>query len=782
MYKVPTNSREIDALNKEIAGVQKDIADRQNRNREVTSAQYSVQANNYQKLFNLTKDKKELSNAIDSITKALAKSPEAQYLAKRAELYSKNEEFEKAARDISKLSELGPIAGIAGIYVNKVVKDIATLNEIQDQISLLSTNGEISQELAAILSDHAKITQNLVLKVGVHDERLDGHDEQIEVLKDQLKKSQYQITQAMLLIAQGETLTKEQIKELQRGQEEGEKKLVIVERKVDDLKLKVETVEDRVDNVEDKVVALQDASSMIEVCVQSLNANAGTHQIIESINYLKSKQDYLSGLITNQDAFGIDLKIRIAELTKSSDPKLLESICKQVAEHEKILEESGTKAKAEIRECLKMLETEDPKLLFYFKTFYWTTLNLFDAFRVLSTDYVAKNTNAVFSKKAGGAILAEEQAFKLGAELTNGIPVVGTIMSLLNIVNQGAVYAVKYRAFVNQVNSINQIIFSSMLNEDEISINIAQAAIQIIEAKKAEILDPREKTITIGGKIEKLSSWIQSAIKSGESTILQMPYEVDLHENNPQVKLALEDVSFMMAYLYTHYEEKPSQLTEKMTEIILNHSAEIALEKILKDKTPDELKDLAEGYSGSSESEYKESEYSLKVDDEGIYINMLGRDAELIWKKAKSGSWSPLFTKGVSYFCKDVYLTELAIKNKVKPEEALEFKNKMKMVIFHLICDGANNSKNFDCAEKFAKKNPDLVHQMVYTNPEFFVTPNVAKVCISDPNILKDLIKSFESHSLSDHRETSLSSRAQFDDDDQLSLLGHQDLSGNQDE
>lgn len=755
------DSSKIAKLRKDIERGKNDIADRLKRNVEIPASKYSLQATNYEKLFNLTGNKDELSSAIDCINKAIAESSEAQYLVRRAELYSKNEEFEKAARDITELSKLGPIDGIAGLYVKKVVKDIAKLNEIQNQISLLSKNGEISKDLAKVLSQHAKITQNLVLKVGAHDERLDGHDKQIEILKNQLEK-------AMSSIAKGEKLTKEQIDELKKGQEEGKEKLGIVERKL--------VV------VEDDISDLKDANEMIESCMQTLNDGAGSHEIIESINYLKSKQDYLSGLIMKQDAFGIDLKIRIAELTQSSDPKLLEYICKQVAEHEKILEVSGVKAKAGIEECLKMLETEDPKLLDYFKTFYWTTLNLFDAFRVLSTDYVAKNTNAVFSKKAGGTISAEEQAFKLGAELTNGIPVIGTIMSLLNIVNREAVYTVKYRAFVNQVNSINQIIFSSMLNEDEISINIAQAAIQIIEAKKAEIIDPREKTITIGGKIEKLSSWIQSTIKSGQSTILKLPYEVDLHENNPQVKLALEDVSFMMAYLYTHYEEKPSHLTEKMTEIILNHSAEIALEKILKDKTPYELKDLAKGYSGSSESEDKESEYSSKVDDEGIYINMLGRDVELIWKKAKSGSWSPLFTKGVSYFCKDVYLTELAIKNKIKPEEALEFKNKMKMVIFHLICDGAHNSENFDCAEKFAKKNPDLVHQMVYTNPEFFVTPNIAKACISDPNILEDLIKSFESHSLSDHSETSLSSRAQFDDDDQLSLLGHQDLSGNQDE
>jgi tetratricopeptide (TPR) repeat protein len=611
VYKVPTNSREIDALNKEIRGVQKDIADRQNRNREVTSAQYSVQANNYQKLFNLTKDKKELSNAIDFITKAIVKSPEAQYLAKRAELYSKNEEFDKAARDISKLSELGPISGIAGIYVNKVVKDISTLNEIQYQISLLLITGEISQELADVLSDHAKITQNLVLKVGAHDERLDGHDEQIEVLKDQLKKSQYQITQVMILISEGKTLTEEQIKELKRVQEEGEKKLGIVARKVDDLELKVDTVEDKVYRVEDKVVALQDSNSMIEVCVQSLNANAGTHQIIESINYLKSKQDYLSGLITNQDAFGIDLKTKIEKLSKNSDPELLESICKQVAEHEKILEVSGVKAKAEIEEFLKILEKDDPKLLDYFKTFYWTTLNLFDAFRVLSTNYVEKNTNAVFSKKATAAMLAQEKAFKLGAELTNGIPVIGTIMSLLNTVNRESVYTVKYRAFVNQVNSINQIIFSSMLNEDEISINIAQAAIKIINAKKAEIIEPREKTITIGGKIQNLLNWIQNTINDGKSAILNLPDEVELNRDDPQVKLALEDVSLMMAYLYTHYEEKPSQLTEKMTEIVLKHSAELALQDILKDKTPDQIAELVTKHSKVSESEHKKSQNIL---------------------------------------------------------------------------------------------------------------------------------------------------------------------------
>jgi hypothetical protein len=126
---------------------------------------------------------------------------------------------------------------------------------------------------------------------------------------------------------------------------------------------------------------------------------------------------------------------------------------------------------------------------------------------------------------------------------------------------------------------------------------------------------------------------------------------------------------------------------------------------------------------------------------------MLGEDAKLIHENAKSGSWSPLFSKGVSDFCKDTYLIELAIKNKVKPESALEFKNKMKMVIFHIICDGANSGKNNSCAKKFAKNNPDLIEQILRNNDGFFITEDIKAECImEDHKVFAKVLGDLKSH------------------------------------
>ena len=127
-------NRKIDKLRNDIEKKKNEIADRLQRNKEINPSKYFLQSSNYEKIFDLTGNKTDLINAIDSITEAIVKSTEAQYIGKRVELYIKNEEFEKAAEDIIEITKLYPITGVIGMYVNKIKKDALKIKEIQDII------------------------------------------------------------------------------------------------------------------------------------------------------------------------------------------------------------------------------------------------------------------------------------------------------------------------------------------------------------------------------------------------------------------------------------------------------------------------------------------------------------------------------------------------------------------------------------------------------------------------------------------------------------------------
>jgi hypothetical protein len=124
----PITEMQISKLTKEIEQTEKDIKDRKNRGKDITPSQYSVLANNYNKLFELNRDDNAFKSSIDNITLAIDLSPhELQYYATRTKFYMGVDNYEKAKEDIDNIRvKIDLLTGISKIYVRKIVNDFDT--------------------------------------------------------------------------------------------------------------------------------------------------------------------------------------------------------------------------------------------------------------------------------------------------------------------------------------------------------------------------------------------------------------------------------------------------------------------------------------------------------------------------------------------------------------------------------------------------------------------------------------------------------------------------------
>lgn len=119
---------QIEKLTKDIKKSEKDIQDRKDRKKEITSSKYVLLACGYNKLFNLTKDDQDFDSSIDAINLAIDLSPfDYQYTAKRADYYIEVDKYEKAKEDIDSIRDkTNLLSGIEKIYVENIVRKFDT--------------------------------------------------------------------------------------------------------------------------------------------------------------------------------------------------------------------------------------------------------------------------------------------------------------------------------------------------------------------------------------------------------------------------------------------------------------------------------------------------------------------------------------------------------------------------------------------------------------------------------------------------------------------------------
>ena len=299
------------------------------------------------------------------------------------------------------------------------------------------------------------------------------------------------------------------------------------------------------------------------------------------------------------------------------------------------MQKSEVYEKAQIKQAFETLEREQPELYTYSNTFYWTAVNLFGAYRHLSTGLITGNTDTEILVQ--GARKAASYAISLAVSAACDIPIVGSVVGILDNIISDIYGAVKQNKFDNKVNAINKVIIAKLGMEEDISLNVAKVALAITKAKEQEILHPaptpKAKGIAAG------INWIQDKLSAVHEKVLPT---VKLHDtSNAGIQLALEDVTLLIAYLCTNHEavvneDKP--LDQQITSIIQNKG----LENLLTSAATASL------------------EHRLKVFAQ--VENAIGqKDLEKLEKKAANGKWSKSLSPGkeVEEFLQDDYIIEL---------------------------------------------------------------------------------------------------------------------------
>ena len=229
---------------------------------------------------------------------------------------------------------------------------------------------------------------------------------------------------------------------------------------------------------------------------------------------------------------------------------------KTIETHEHILDKSGAKERAEVKAGFDAAAIEGEEFSIYLKTFYWTVLNMFGAYRNLGTGLIQGNIDNDESIKESLLIKGAKKLASFGADIASGIPVIGSILGVMDSIIDTIYTTVKERRFEDRVNKINKIIQSKLGLEDDISIKLAKVSLALLEIRKEEILYPTPPKPTSGLKdrMELAKSWLTNKIDAIKDKVL--PNVVHLHDqSNLSVQLALKDAALIIAYMIKHYDE-----------------------------------------------------------------------------------------------------------------------------------------------------------------------------------------------------------------------------------
>lgn len=117
--------------------------------------------------------------------------------------------------------------------------------------------------------------------------------------------------------------------------------------------------------------------------------------------------------------------------------------------------------KARIKEEFEKFEEEDSNLSLYFKTFYWTMSNYFQAYPDVSTGIVATNQKLNIS--------TAEKGIGIFGKVGKALPMVGSVIGAIDSAIKAVFELVRAHKFENQKNAINKVIMSKLISEKEIS-------------------------------------------------------------------------------------------------------------------------------------------------------------------------------------------------------------------------------------------------------------------------------------------------------------------------
>ena len=411
-------------------------------------------------------------------------------------------------------------------------------------------------------------------------------------------------------------------------------------------------------------------------------------QELKKVDLLKLSQG--DAVQVRQDSLAIAEREKVAALDE------------RVESHDNVLDVTGIKDEAEIREKLQALKANHSKRYDYCHAFICTMHNYIKAYRIASTGMFSQELDQ-------GAVM---DLLQFGIAAAESIPVVGDFASLLGDLIDKTYETVKTAQQENKVAVLNRIIQDHHLFDKDVELTISRAGLLLAERKRGEIEAAQAATQSILENL--LGSSLGSKIENLKHRMLRT-YQI---AQSPQAGLAIEDVLALLVRMYKEYEilkKQGGELYEQLAALVCTGSlpdllsqstAESALEIAIrkKKKTVEKLKDKA----GKGLWEATEEEK--------------GKECEQFFEEACVRGYIKDSQPGVTVSDKQVVA--------------------MRMVLFRYMCEGIQEDKeeSLACAQKFAAKYPALVEKLAKEYPTYFVSQAIARACITDPSLANEVM------------------------------------------
>ena len=516
----------------------------------------SDKGNAYSELYKLTKDSKYLTPAIACYDEAIEILHSPYDYTKRSKLYAASGQEDKAAEGIIKAQEAvkqiqatGGSVDITDIaFVSYTAQMLEENKKIKEKIK--SLKDKVIPELGEVLESQNNQISNLIVRDGIKEQRLDSNDRRFESHEQEMRERLESHEQQMQEM-------RERLDELAANDRTREEQLRMKGELLAKYTLQISSIEEDIRKLKDSI---EPKIQFIEENVTSLQCDSAV-----SKQDMLSKISQLRNIITTSSTLDKDLLCKLNEdlkdvvrdlstktLVISNLETKLTNVCSVVDNHEtrlKMIEsdikDGGVDDKALVARGFKEMESKDPALFAYCKTFYWTALNLIGAYKELSTGVVQGNADHTTAESAlaKGARVAAGFA----VDIVKGVPFIGGIVTACDTIISGIYGTVVENKLNNRAKAITEVVQSKLCMVDDISVTVAKLAIAMTNSKAVEI---KSVTVQSQEKSSPATVWFKAKFAQIKETILP---SVELHDSQ-ETQLALQDVTLMMTYFAKYHD------------------------------------------------------------------------------------------------------------------------------------------------------------------------------------------------------------------------------------
>jgi tetratricopeptide (TPR) repeat protein len=226
------------------------------------------------------------------------------YLAQRAKLYGLTDQADKAFEDLKLISQLQQHSNedaFNNLILFNTLQEVQKLDSVNKKITELRNDKNIDPGLLDAIKDLSSVTVSLVVKVGIHEEKLMGHD-------DAIMKLQAMQEQSMALIEKIQNANNEDLSNMKSEIESQRVKALFAEVKYKALESRVTDLEEFKEKFPEHFMKFTSKEKEFENFLQNYD-----NQIQSALkDYMESfmrqcSVSYIAALVVNSKQFKLDI-------------------------------------------------------------------------------------------------------------------------------------------------------------------------------------------------------------------------------------------------------------------------------------------------------------------------------------------------------------------------------------------------------------------------------------------------------------------------------------------